>query len=110
MVVEPGHPFQGCQLDRFASFPGPSMNQLRLVQAVDRFSQRIIVAVAPIADRRFDTGFGEAFAVTGLASIQRLFKRIQNEISGHRRTDPPADNAPGEHVHHEGDVQSALPR
>jgi len=79
------------------------MNQFCLVQAVDRFSQRVVVAVAPTANRRFDARFGQAFAVsdtqillasigvmdqssivTGLASIQRLFKRIQNEISGHR--------------------------
>lgn len=47
---------------------------------------------------------------TGLAGIRRLFKCIQNEVRGHRRTDPPTDDAPGEHVHHEGDVQPALPR
>jgi hypothetical protein len=34
------------------------MNQFRLVQAVDRFSQRVIVAVATAADGRLDTRFG----------------------------------------------------
>mgnify|MGYP000045781645 CR=1 FL=1 len=41
VVVEPGHPFQGCQLDRFPGFPGRSpMNQLGLVQPVDRLGLR----------------------------------------------------------------------
>ncbi|MBB2984701.1 hypothetical protein FHX57_007576 [Paraburkholderia tropica] len=39
------------------------MNQFSLVQAVDRFSQRVVIAVAPAADRRFDARFGQPFAV-----------------------------------------------
>jgi len=63
MVIEPGHPFQRCQLDGLACFPGAAMNQFSLVQAVDRFSEGIIVAVAPTADRRFDARFGEPLAI-----------------------------------------------
>jgi hypothetical protein len=37
------------------------MNHFCLVQAVDRFSQRVIVAVAPAANRRLDTCFGQPF-------------------------------------------------
>lgn len=39
------------------------MNQFRLVQAVDRLGQRIVVAVAPAADRRLDAGLSQPFAV-----------------------------------------------
>ncbi len=44
-----------------------------------------------------------------LASIQRLLKRIQNKVRGHRRTDAPANDATGEHVDYERHVQPALP-
>jgi hypothetical protein len=63
MVIEPGHPFQRCQLDGLACFPGAATNQFSLVQAVDRFSEGVIVAVAPTADRRFDARFGEPLAI-----------------------------------------------
>ncbi|CAB3797639.1 hypothetical protein LMG28690_04594 [Paraburkholderia caffeinilytica] len=36
------------------------MNQFGLVQAIDRFSQRIVVAVAAAADGWFDAGFGRS--------------------------------------------------
>jgi hypothetical protein len=58
------------------------MNQFSLVQAVDRFSQRIIVAVAPAADRWLDARFGQPFAVANadvlrtpdaLLSVKRQF-------------------------------------
>lgn len=46
MMVVPGDPFQRCQFDGFPRFPGGvPMNQSRLVQAVDRFGQRIVLAV-----------------------------------------------------------------
>lgn len=40
------------------------MNQFGLVQAVDRFSQRVIVAVATATDGRLDTRLGQTFAVS----------------------------------------------
>lgn len=64
MMVVPGHPFQGRQFDGLPRFPrGASMNQVRLVEAVDRFSRRVIVAVATAADGRLDTRLGQTFAV-----------------------------------------------
>jgi hypothetical protein len=49
MMIEPGHPFQRCQLNGFPRFPGGApMNQLSLVQAVDRFSQGVD---APMSSR-----------------------------------------------------------
>ena len=77
MVIEPGHPFQRCQLDGLACFPGAAMNQFSLVQAVDRFSEGIIVAVAPTADRRFDARFGEPLAIAN-ADVLRTSDALLN--------------------------------
>jgi len=74
------------------------MNQFSLVQAVDRFSEGVIVAVAPTADRRFDARFGEPLAIANadvlrtsvgsgvsafrrrlVAARKRLFKRIRTK-------------------------------
>lgn len=63
MMIEPGHPLQRCQFNGFPRFPGAAMNQFSLVQAVDRFSQGVVIAVSPAADRRFDARFGQPFAV-----------------------------------------------
>ena len=45
----------------------------------------------------------------GLPGIQRLLQGIQNEVRVHGGTDPPAHDAPGIHIDHEGHVQPALP-
>ncbi len=39
------------------------MDQLGRVQAVDRLSQRVVVAVAAATNRRFDSRFGQALAI-----------------------------------------------
>ena len=47
VVVELGDPFQSGQLDGFLGLPRrAAMDQLRLVQAVDRLDQGVVVAVA----------------------------------------------------------------
>ena len=45
----------------------------------------------------------------GLARVQRLFQRIEHKVGPHRAANPPADNAPGEDVNDESDVDKALP-
>ena len=84
------------------------MNQFSLVQAVDRFSQGVVIAVAPAADRRFDARFGQPFAVANAdvlgplcpngvsrfrrcpaPRVKRLFKCIQNEVRVQRGADAP---------------------
>ena len=56
------------------------MNQFRLVQAIDRFSQCIVVAVAPAADRWLDARLGQPFAVAN-ADVLGVFNRSsQHEI------------------------------
>ena len=37
-----------------------TLDKLCLVEAVDRFGQRVVAAVADAADRRIDPGFGQA--------------------------------------------------
>lgn len=63
-MVEPSDPFQCCQFDGFPGFPRrAAMDQLGLVQAIDRLGQGVVVTVATAADRRLDAGFGQAFAI-----------------------------------------------
>ena len=130
MTVEPGHLFQRRQFDRLTGFSRrTTMNQFRLVQAVDRFSQRVVVAAFPAADRRLDAGRGQPFAIANAdvpgtparvmdqrsvivrpASVPGLFRCVHNEVRGHRRADTPADDGSGEHIDHECHIGSALPR
>jgi len=41
--------------------------------------------------------------------MERLLQRLKDEIHGHRPTDPPADDAAGEHINDEGHIDEALP-
>ena len=41
--------------------------------------------------------------------MQRLLQRIEHKPGLRVARHPPADNAPGEHVDHKGDVNEALP-
>ena len=63
-VVEPVHPLEGRELDGLEVAPrSSSMDDLNLVEAVDRFGEGIVVRVADAADRRLDPGFGETLGV-----------------------------------------------
>ena len=63
-MVEPCYPFQSRQLHRLTRLPGcPAMNQFRLVQAVNRLGQRIIIVVALVSYRGLDAGLSKALAV-----------------------------------------------
>jgi hypothetical protein len=75
------------------------MNQFRLLQAVDRFNQRVVVAACPAVDRQLDACVGRPFAVAHVdvpgtavgaidqcsiiarpASVPRRFRCIQNDL------------------------------
>ena len=105
------------------------MNQFGLIQTADLLRQRTIVAVATAINRRLDTYLGQSLALANadvlrasvgvvyqrsiaalLPCIKSLIKCIQNEVCNHRRTDPPADGVPGEHVDHKGHIKPTLPR
>src|SRR5512147_1114931 len=56
--------FEGGELDSLEAAPWASaVDDLGLEQAVDRFGESVVVAVADTADRRFDAGLGKAFSV-----------------------------------------------
>src|SRR5208337_761089 len=98
-----------------------------LVESDDRFSQRVIVRVADAAHRRLDAGFGQSLGVANRQMLatpvavmhdpldsgtrpQRLLQRVQDQFGMHRARHPPADDAPGEYIDHERDVNEAGPR
>lgn len=63
-IVEPVDPGQRGELDGLEASPWSApMVDLGLVEAVDRLGQRVVVAVADTAHRRFNAGFGEALGV-----------------------------------------------
>ena len=52
-IVEPVHPLEGCELDGLEGAPrSPSMDDLSLVEAVDRLGQRVVVRVRRRCRRR----------------------------------------------------------
>ena len=63
-VVEPVHPFQRCKLDSLEGSPWPaSMDHLGFVKPVDRFGERIVIAVADVADRWLNARLREALGI-----------------------------------------------
>ena len=127
-MVEPVDPFERGQFDSLAGLPGPAVDHLGFVQAIDRLGQGIVVAVALAADGGFDAGLGQAFGVAnadvlrpavrmmnqcaialGTAGVQRLLERIEHEVGAHGAGDAPADDAAGIDVDDEGDIDEALP-
>ena len=61
LIIEPVHPFEGGVFDGLERSPRAApVDRLGLVEAVDRFGQRVVVAVADAADRRIDPGFGQS--------------------------------------------------
>ena len=51
----------------------------------------------------------EAAALDGPAGVQRLLQRVEHEAGMRGARHPPADDAPGEGVDDEGDVDEARP-
>ena len=82
VVAKPGHPFQRGELDRLLGLPGRvPVDQLCLVQAIDRLGQRVVVAVALAAQRGLDTRLGRPFAVADadvLGEFNPSSQHIQN--------------------------------
>jgi hypothetical protein len=63
-IVEPVQPFESCELDGVEVTPrSTSMDDLSLVEAIDRFGEGVVVRVADAADGRLDPGFGETLGV-----------------------------------------------
>ncbi|KAK42349.1 hypothetical protein BG58_04940 [Caballeronia jiangsuensis] len=99
-VVKPVNPFERREFDSLHVAPWPTtMNDFRLVKAVNRFGKRVIVRIAHAAHGRFDSCFGQAVRVpngNGLRPairmmyqtvtfawspfMQRLLQRVEHEI------------------------------
>ena len=64
-VVEPVQVGRRFRLNviRIPPWP-PRLDQLRLIQTIDRFGQRIVMRVADSADRRINPGFEETLGET----------------------------------------------
>jgi hypothetical protein len=105
------------------------VNQLSLVQPVDRFRQRVVVAVAPVIHRRLDPRLAQSLAVPdgnvlrtpiavmnkGVATvrlpvIQSLLQRIEHKVCPQGAALTPTHNPTRIHVNHKGHVLLALPR
>ena len=64
-MVEPVDPFEGRVFHRFERSPGPTaMDDLGLVETVDRLGQSVVVAVGDAADRGLDPGLDQAVGGT----------------------------------------------
>ena len=60
-VVEPVHPFQRRELDGFERPPRSApMDDLGLVEAIDRFGESVVVGIADAANRRLDARLRQA--------------------------------------------------
>jgi len=63
-IVEPVHPFERGVLDSVHAPPGAApVDDLGLVETVDRFGQGIVVAIADAAHGGFKAGLGEALGI-----------------------------------------------
>ncbi len=104
------------------------MNDLCLVEAVDRLGECADIAVTDAADGVLDAGLSQAFglanahilraaiaivhqaaAISGPSLVKGLLQRIQHEAGMSGPGHPPADDAAGIGVDHEGDVDEARP-
>src|SRR5690606_14079493 len=64
LVVVPVNPFQSGDFHGFATTPGLPIDQLRLVYAVDGFSQSVVIAISFAAYRGLYPGLSEALGVS----------------------------------------------
>src|ERR687898_2161785 len=130
--VEPVDPFGGGEFDVIDAAPRPLfLDQLGLVEAVDRLGQGIVIRRPDSTDRGLDTSGGEPFGegqryVLGPAVMvmdqagqvaaavagpgpDGLLNRVEDELGGHRGAGPPAEEAAGVGVDDEGYVDPTRP-
>src|SRR5690606_26907017 len=80
-MVEPVDPGERRELDRLEAPPWPApMDDLGLVEAVDRFGESVVIAVADAADRRLDARLGQALGVAD-ADVLRTAIRVVDKTS-----------------------------
>ena len=110
-IIEPVHPFERGELDVFDAPPGAaSADDLGLVEAIDRLSERVVIGVTNTADRAFDARLDESVGIadrqvltTSIAvmdeafalwsRVYRLLKSIERQVSAQRTGHSPANDA-----------------
>src|SRR5262245_27838804 len=104
------------------------MDELRLVETVDRLGESIVITVADAANRRLDARLRQSLGIldrdvlaasiavvhepTAMARapiMEGLLQRIQYKAGMRRTGSPPAHDAPGVGIDHEGDIDEAGP-
>ncbi len=104
------------------------MNDLGLVETVDRFGEGVVVTVADASDRRLDASFcqplgipdghvlkaairvmHEAAAMSGTPIMKSLLKGIEDKASMRRPAPPPSNDATSEDVDDKGHIDETLP-
>src|SRR3954454_8626394 len=128
-VLNQATPCEGGELDSLKAPPRPApMDDLGLEQADHRLGESVIVAVPDAADGGLDASLSQPLGVAnahvlrpsvrmahestageGAALMKSLFQGIEDEIRPARARHTPANDAPGEGIDHEGDVDEARP-
>ena len=82
-IVEPVDPGKRGKLDGLEAPPRSApVDQLRLVEAVDRLGESVVVAIADAADRGLDTGLGEALGVSNADVLGGFNRSSQHQEIG----------------------------
>lgn len=80
-VVEPADVVERRPFDVLDVAPGPlAVDQLSLIETVERFGERVIVAVTPGADRGHDLGLAETFGVANAEGLNAAV-RMKNQTA-----------------------------
>ncbi len=128
-MVEPVDPFQRGEFNRFEAPPWSApMDDLGLVETVDRFGERVVVTVAHTSDRRLDPCLSqslripdrhvlnapvrvmhEAAAMNGTPIMKCLLQGIEDKPGMCRPAHPPTDDTAREGVYDKGHIDEALP-
>ena len=104
-MIEPVDPFERGVFDSFKRSPWTTpMDDLGLVEAVDRLGQGVVIAVADAADRWFDPGFGEPFGVANREILAAAIG-VMDEAAAARR--PTRAERLLQRIQHEAGMRSA---
>jgi hypothetical protein len=129
LLVPPVDPRRSGQLELLHRFPGPSsVDQLGLVEAVDRIGQCVVEGIALGSDRGHGLLVGQTLGVANgqilnpaigmmdqlgqvlaVASADGHLERVEGQIGAQGLRHSPSDDAPGEGIGDEAGVAKACP-
>ncbi len=82
MAVEPVHPMERFKPNRLVGFRGRSaVDQLRVVQTIDRLGQGFVVAIAATSYRRLAAHLGQPLAISNAAVLGSAIRVMDEQIS-----------------------------